>query len=513
MGVWDRVEAADFPIKVGATYRWGRTDDLWDFEFLPDGKLMPQQRPAKYEGQRRRTAFQVDRAIYDKILLDRAAELGCEVRQSTAVRTIKRDGDRVEGLVLDGGVEVQAKYYVDASGHSGILRRAMGVEIDCPTTLQNIAIWDYWRNTEWATTLGVGGTRVQVLSLSYGWLWFIPLGPDRTSLGLVVPASYYKAENKRPEQLYLDAIANDPVLTPLLKNATRENRLSTTNDWSFVSQRLAGENWFLVGESAGFADPILAAGLTLTHTGARDVAYIILAIERGDYEREWLCEFYDTDHRDQIHNHMKFADYWYTANGVFTDLQDFASEIAAGSGLSLNPKEAWQWLGQGGFIGHGGGTTVGGYDVIFAKEVLGNFAGEKPHFEMVGKTHFKVNLDGAKNIWVATFDKGRITRRQAYQRKGKSLPMIDVMGWLVNSLKKERSVPEIRQLVNDVAQQQRMSMPHGIRFLNEVFTCMEVLVSEGWVVARTVKGAEPMPTPCPDFSQTVHPNRDQRPSS
>ena len=510
MGVWDRVEAANFPIKVGATYRWGRTDDLWDFEFLPDGNLMPETRPAKFEGQRRRTAFQVDRAVYDQILLDRAAELGCEVRQETAVKAVKRAGDRVEGLVLEDGSEVTAKLYVDASGHSGILRRAMGVEVECPTTLQNIAIWDYWRNAEWATTLGVGGTRVQVMSLGYGWLWFIPLGPDRTSIGLITPAKYYKETGKRPEELYLDAVVADPVIGPLIRNARREESLSTTNDWSFVANRLCGENWFLVGESAGFADPILAAGLTLTHAGARHVAYIILAIEREEHEREWLLEFYDTDHRNQIRNHMKFADYWYSANGVFTDLQEFAREIAKGDGLDLNPKEAWQWLGQGGFIGHGGGATVGGYDVIFAKELLGNFAGERPHFEMVGKTHFRTNLEGAESLSAATFDKGRIVSQRAYRRNGKTLPMIDVMGWLVTNLKEERSVPELRQLVNDVARERRMSVPWGIRFLNEVFTSLEVLLSEGWVEARTEPGGEPMPTPCPDFSQTLHENRDTR---
>jgi flavin-dependent dehydrogenase len=510
MGVWDQVEAANFPIKVGATYRWGRTQDLWDFEFLPDGKLRPEPRPAKYEGQRRQTAFQVDRAVYDQILLDRAAELGCEVRQETSVKSIRRTGDRVEGLVLADGSEIQAKHYVDASGHSGILRRAMGVEVECPTTLQNIAIWDYWHNAEWATTLGVGGTRVQVMSLGYGWLWFIPVGPDRTSIGLITPASYYKEQGKSPENLYLEAVASDPVIAPLVRNARREEGLSTTKDWSFVANRLCGENWFLVGESAGFADPILAAGLTLTHSGAKDVAYIILAMERGEHEREWLMEYYDTDHRNEIRNHMKFADYWYSANGVFTDLQDFASEIAKENGLDLNPKEAWQWLGQGGFIGHGGGAKVGGYDIIFAKQLLGNFAGEAPHFEMVGKTHFQTNLEGAETLWVATFDKGKITRKQAYRRNGKSLPMIDVMGWLVTSLMQERSVADLRKLVNDVARQQRMSTPWGIRFLNEVFTSLEVLVSEGWVLAREVQGAEPMPTPRPDFSQTLHANRDAR---
>src|SRR4051812_18370653 len=28
MGCWDKIEAADFPIKLGATYRWGKKPEL-----------------------------------------------------------------------------------------------------------------------------------------------------------------------------------------------------------------------------------------------------------------------------------------------------------------------------------------------------------------------------------------------------------------------------------------------------------------------------------------------------
>src|ERR1700722_6847444 len=73
IGVWDKIEAANFPIKVGATYRWGLTPDLWNFEFLPNAEFDDQPRPGKYEGQRLRTAFQVDRSVYDDILLRHAA--------------------------------------------------------------------------------------------------------------------------------------------------------------------------------------------------------------------------------------------------------------------------------------------------------------------------------------------------------------------------------------------------------------------------------------------------------
>src|ERR1700678_702131 len=56
-GAWDKVEAANFPVKIGATYRWGKTDDLWQFEFLPGQQLQDIARPSPYAGQRAQTAF------------------------------------------------------------------------------------------------------------------------------------------------------------------------------------------------------------------------------------------------------------------------------------------------------------------------------------------------------------------------------------------------------------------------------------------------------------------------
>jgi len=508
MGVWDKVEVANFPIKIGATYRWGKTDELWDFEFIADGVFHPVKRPTKFVGQRTQTAFQVDRAVYDKILLDHARELGCVVREETVVRTVERSGDRVTRLVLDDGSEVQAKYYVDATGHSGILRRAMGVEIDIPTSLQNMAIWDYWRNAEWAVSIGIGGTRVQVLSLSYGWIWFIPLGPDRTSIGLIVPANYCKETGKRPEDLYMEALNSDELVSKLIQNATRENNFHTTKDWSFIAERLAGQNWFLAGESAGFADPILAAGLALTQAGARMVAYTLLELFRKELEPEWLRDHYDVNHRSQIRQHVRFADFWYTANGVFSDLQDYAKEIAADAGLDMSAADAWRWLGQGGFIEHTSGTNLGGCGLLIAKEIVGAFTGEEAPYVIVGKTHFTSDLEGAEKDWMAEMRGGRITRRRLYRRDGKVLPMVGLPAFLIQLLRTERSYSELcRVPVPDLAMNNE-SIGDPTKVQIEVLKTMEALVSDGWVIARIEPGAEPFPPVTFDFSSVVHANRD-----
>ena len=262
MGCWDAVEGAQFPIKIGATYRWGSSPDLWDFEFLPVSEYRDETRPAKFEGIRARTAFQVDRAIFDKILLDRSADLGCQVFESSQVVQVCHENGSIQSLVLENGDQVEAKFYVDASGASATVRRSLEVPIEQPTKLRNVAFWDYWENADWAVSIGKGATRVLVLSIDWGWIWFIPVGPTRTSIGLVCPADHFKASGLCPTEIYEMALNSEPKIRELTGDAFREGQVRGAKDWSFVAEKLCGANWFLVGEIAGFADPILAAGLT-----------------------------------------------------------------------------------------------------------------------------------------------------------------------------------------------------------------------------------------------------------
>ncbi len=481
LGVWDKVEAANFPVKIGATYRWGNSQDLWDFNFVAGGNFIDTPRPAKLEGQRQQTAFQVDRAIYDKILLDHAQELGCEVFEGAAVREVRKDGDRIISLLLDNGDEVHANYFVDASGHTGFLRRAMGVGTEEPSSLKNISIWDYWTDAEWAVSLGIGGTRVQVMSISYGWLWFIPLGPDRTSVGLVCPADYYKQQGVKPEELYLRAIADEPRISALLSNANREKKLSTTKDWSFMADRLVGDNWFLTGESAGFADPVLAAGMTLAHASARDVAYSILAMGQG--RDQWLKDEYNERNRKKILQHIRFADYWYSANGHFTDLKEFTREIAKDAGLSLDAEAAFRWLGTGGFVEDDMG--LGGL-ALFSLDCLHVIAGklsDTPSVSSVdGYNAFMLNLKGADYIKIAYYDQGQVMSIPAYRRDGKVLPVSGFFGWVIAGLQQSPSAEMAFQFIK--ARLEELGMPYDGLTHSRILQTLEAMVRDGWVKCK-----------------------------
>jgi flavin-dependent dehydrogenase len=509
MGVWEKVEAAGFPIKVGATYRWGTSDDLWNFDFIPNGQLHDELRPGRFAGQRSETAFQVDRAIYDKILLDHAQELGCTVREGTRVVRVSADGDRVEGLETDDGETTKARYYVDATGGSGLVRRTFGIEVEQPTSLQNIAIWDYWQNAEWAAEIGVGGTRVQVLSLGYGWIWFIPLGPTRTSVGLVVPAAYYKRSRLRTEELYQKAISEEPRIRSLLANATSEGKLLATKDWSFVATRMSGENWWLAGDACGFADPILAAGMTLAHASAREVAYCLLEAIREPEGLSRLREVYNDRHSRRLRQHIRFADYWYSANAHFTDLKEYTREIARAAGLDLDPDRAFQWLGTGGFVNDDlGYASIGAYSIGAIKQIAQVFGGAPADWRINRANEFRLNLVGAHSTTVASFREGRVRYEPAYVRDGKVLALVGPYRHLFNTLQHENSLSRIVGRLE-------ATLPRGLGDPKErVAYCLhalETMVVDGWVKGRLNKKHPSLALRTDDETPTLYRNREPLP--
>jgi flavin-dependent dehydrogenase len=477
---WDKLEAANFPVKIGATYRWGKSPELWDFDFLAGAVYNDEPRPGKFLGQRKRTTWQVDRAKYDQILLDHARELGCDVSQNTRVVKVKRTGDKVDSIELAEGSSVTAKYYVDASGHSGILRRSMGIATESPTTLQNIAIWDYYQNADWAVRVGAGGTRVYVMSLQYGWIWFIPISPTRTSIGLVIPASYYKQSGMKPDALYQKALGEDPLIVSLMKNAKSEGLLQTTKDWSFMAERVVGENWFLVGECAGFADPILSAGLTMTHLGAREAAYTILDLLQQCNDPEWLRSQFEKRQRDRLLTHIRFADYWYTANAQFEDLKEFSSQLAQDVGLELSPEKAWAWLAQGGFISDELLVGIGGYSLDFLRqsnEYIGNLAAESP---LEKYNVFRPNFMGAEVKEFAFYKDGKVVRSRGFQRNGRTLPTAGPVALILHALESGPSLAGILSSLKQLAEENG-DKPGFMMKMSFVPEMLEAMVLDGWI--------------------------------
>ena len=486
MGIWDEVEAANFPIKIGASYTWGRDNERWDINFYPIERWREEPRPAKFEGQRLHTAFQVDRSRYDKILLDHAQSQGAEVRQGVRVDEVLVKDDRIEGLKLSGGEIVTAQYYIDGSGTVALFRRALGIGIDPKLELRNIAIWDYWKGADWAVEIAGGATRIQIRSLPYGWIWFIPVGGDRTSIGVVCPAEYYKQAGLTAEELYFKSLERQPEIWKLLRDARPEGHLTTCRDWSHLADRIIGENWFLCGEAAGFADPIISAGMTLAHQSAREAAYTILELRRGEHDATWQRTRYNAKNRGTIRQHIQFAQFWYAANTCFTELKEHCAEIARDAGLNLDPEAAWNWLGQGGFATESDVLAVAGsFDPAGIKKLIELFdpEGRKASWLIDGYNVFKLDLRGAKTEPVGVLAHGRIFAPSSYVRDGRRLPLAGVFGDVIEILRQTSELATIIGLIDKIVLRDSPNDSVVTRECIRVayFEALEVMAQGGWI--------------------------------
>jgi len=378
---------------------------------------------------------------------------------------------------------------VDASGGRAILRKALAIDVEAPTSLRNIAIYDYWQNADWGTRHGADGTHIHIMSLDWGWLWFIAMGRTRTSVGLVTSAAYYKQSGLSTKDLYQKAIKEEPLISKLLEPATCENILMADSDWSYIAERLVGENWFLAGDSSGFADPILSAGLTLAMTGARKVAYTISELKNGSLDASWIKGEYERIQKGNIRDHIRFADYWYSVNAKFTDLKQYCAEIARDAGLNLNADEAFRWLGTGGFAGDAGGyetPSAATFRLSTVKSMVETIGGGSTGWQFFRHKRLRLNLEAAERLTCATYYKGRIVPQETLRRGSARLFLEGFHKQAYLALLTEQSTPAVVERMFRYFRKRSIVSDDTLKML--IFEVLEALYLSGWVV--------PVTTPC-----------------
>jgi hypothetical protein len=244
----------------------------------------------------------------------------------------------------------------------------------------------------------------------------------------------------------------------------------------------------LVGESAGFADPILAGGMALAMVGAREAAYLHAALLLGDADEEWLKAWYSETQTRRISQHIKFADYWYSANGHFSDLQAYTSQIAAEAGLTLNPKDAFQWLGTGGFVSDDlAFPVVGTYRLGAVKSAMQILSGQEATWEINKSNQFTLNLDGCEVVQVPYCRDGMIEKIKCYRRGTSLLPMTGIYRLIFRALNRATDAAAlVKELKAIIAGTKEITEPYNA--LLGALEALEGMVAEGWVTAEVKEG-------------------------
>jgi flavin-dependent dehydrogenase len=331
MGAYDKINTYGFVEKLGASYVWGRDRRPWGFEF---DKLISQ---LVAEGRRLPELYikgwHVRRAEYDLVLLMTAAERGVEVRTEARVNDVLVDDatGRVTGVMYSdqfGSHTVQSSWVLDCSGQDGMLGRKFKLR-QYDDRMNNYALWGYWRGARWQKEY-VGHpnlARIFVATTPLGWIWYIPVHRNVISVGFVTQRQILKQKLKdgaqNPEQLYLEELKNCPEIKGLLDRAhmirlspDQSQDVCVIQDWSYDSRQVAGPGWAMVGDAAGFVDPILSSGVMLAHELGQKAAYTINSTfsSASDNEIESYWNFYQDTYQTYLRAYRDMAAFWYANN-------------------------------------------------------------------------------------------------------------------------------------------------------------------------------------------------------
>lgn len=252
------------------------------------------------------SSFQVKRAEFDELLLRNAAANGVDVREETAVTAVDLDDPKRAIVTTSNGESIEARFAVDASGHGAFLGNRIGGKEDVEA-LKKVAVFAHYKNVPRPEGRDAGNTMIVVLRDA--WFWLIPVSADTMSVGLVVGRDHLRGCGLTPEELLRRTIEGAPYLRERMTDAERVTQVYVRRDFSFMVKRRTGKNFALIGDAAGFLDPIFSTGVFMAMKSADIAADAIEQRLRKGSMR--LLRRYDRSFQSAIDRYFRFIANFY----------------------------------------------------------------------------------------------------------------------------------------------------------------------------------------------------------
>ncbi|TMB91733.1 MAG: FAD-dependent monooxygenase [Chloroflexi bacterium] len=205
-------------------------------------------------------AMCVRRPVLDTILVQRAREVGVEVRTGTRAMSLIGNG-RVRGVrVRDSTgreVDVTARLVAGADGRGSLVARQAGARAYNITANERAGFWAYY-----------DGVPITPPVTAYLHRWdeeFVIATPTDSGLFLVIilaPVHRLAAFRADSERTFEEHVARDGVVSDIVAGHPRTGRLFSVLGFTGYFRESAGPGWVLVGDAGHFKDPAPAQGIS-----------------------------------------------------------------------------------------------------------------------------------------------------------------------------------------------------------------------------------------------------------
>ena len=254
-------------------------------------------------------SHQVDRGHLENDMVQVCEEQGVEIPLGARVTNIElsKNGHCIQFDKDGKALHAIARWMVDASGRSSLLRRKLKLEKEINHNIN--AAWfrfdvkidiDYWsENPDWRNFVDPGLRRLATNHLvgeGY-WVWFIPLLDGRTSVGIVADPRYHPFSEFNNFDKAMNWLArHEPHAARMLApHWSKKMDFKVMKDFAYDSKQFfSSEKWALAGEAAAFLDPLYSPGydfialsntwisdLIVRDTSGEDVAFRILLYDHA----------------------------------------------------------------------------------------------------------------------------------------------------------------------------------------------------------------------------------------
>jgi len=303
LGVHDEIRA-QFVHKPGGKWLYGNEPVRGDFAKY-DSRATFKDTPYSYL---------VERATFDKLLIDRSIRAGADVRFGSEVRGVLNEDDRIAGVhgTDDNGdaFEVRARVVVDATGLRAFVPASLGIrEVTQP---QRMGIYAQYEADPASDDIEAGWFAGQMFY--DGWTWLIKLPDRKYSVGAVMHVDRFRNSGKSPEVLLEQLVdENDLLNNGMASDRERISDVMVTGNMGSRSDSLCGDGWVAVGDAAFFIDPCYSSGVHLAMKSAEEVADVIA----GAPKDVPVCKSVFAQYEQQMRKHEssvhKMVDAFYIA--------------------------------------------------------------------------------------------------------------------------------------------------------------------------------------------------------
>lgn len=230
--------------------------------------------------------WHLNRVMFDKMLLEQAVAKGAN-RITGHCTSVETEEDKITSVRVNG-TQIMANWYLDATGREAILSRAGGAK----------RIFNDTQAVVWARFYIKDHSLSNVTwleSVPYGWWYGAELPYGEAIIALGTDPHIAKSMGLQNIQAWAMALSETNMIAPQIYNATIiPDSFRITASHSFLTNKIAGQNWIAIGDAASTFDPLSSAGIYKALSTGRRAAQAIIQSDKTSISsyQQYVSESY-----------------------------------------------------------------------------------------------------------------------------------------------------------------------------------------------------------------------------